>query len=71
MSIYSNISPEEKITKTFILTTPKLIEDGYQEFFGIIALNKTINDIRNNEFYIQAMTEKYGTRDTSKLTKKL
>lgn len=71
MSIYANISPEEKITKTFILTTPKLIEDAYQEFFGIIALNKTINDIRNNEFYIQAMTEKYGTRDTSKLTKKL
>lgn len=71
MNIYSNISPEEKITKTFILTTPKLIEDAYQEFFGIIALNKTINDIRNNEFYIQAMTEKYGTRDTSKLTKKL
>lgn len=71
MSIYANISPEEKITKTFILTTPKLIEDAYQEFFGIITLNKTINDIRNNEFYIQAMTEKYGTRDTSKLTKKL
>lgn len=71
MSIYANISPEEKITKTFILTTPKLIEDAYQEFFGIMALNKTINDIRNNEFYIQAMTEKYGTRDTSKLTKKL
>lgn len=71
MSIYANISPEEKITKTFILTTPKLIEDAYQEFFGIMALNKTINDIRNNEFYIQAMTEKYGTRYTSKLTKKL
>ena len=71
MSIYANISPEEKITKTFILTSPKLIEDAYQEFFGIITLNKTINDIRNNEFYIQAMTEKYGTRDTSKLTKKL
>ena len=71
MSIYANISPEEKITKTFILTSPKLIEDAYQEFFGIIALNKTINDIRNNEFYIQAMTEKYGTRYTSKLTKKL
>lgn len=29
MSIYANISPEEKITKTFILTTPKLIEDAY------------------------------------------
>lgn len=71
MSIYANISPEEKITKTFILTSPKLIEEAYQEFFGIMALNKTINDIRNNEFYIQAMTEKYGTRDTSKLTKKL
>lgn len=71
MSIYANISPEEKITKTFILTSPKLIEDAYQEFFGIMALNKTINDIRNNEFYIQAMTEKYGTRYTSKLTKKL
>lgn len=71
MSIYANISPEEKITKTFILTSPKLIEEAYQEFFGIMALNKTINDIRNNEFYIQAMTEKYGTRYTSKLTKKL
>lgn len=71
MNIHANISPEEKITKTFILTSPKLIEDAYQEFFGIMALNKTINDIRNNEFYIQAMTEKYGTRYTSKLTKKL